>query len=341
MQFIKKHKLLLSLILFTILFFFLFLYIDKGMIMFKVSKENKSLIIFTFLYAWFLFIPTIVLIPIIIIFLISYLKNINGIRKWILFIIGLLFELIFTFFVSLYYMAPGFSFYPTYFDDSILNYENIKKVEVNIDGNIYTSPYYDNDNPNVTIFFPGNSQVSSDVFEYIGYNNLINYNSNLLVMDYPYFGLNYGKLTEDEIYKEIDAYMDYLLNVEGYSLLNIRIAGFSIGTGSACYCAEKYNAKELLLFAPYDRFTTAMNNSVPVFYGPLESCVRFKFENIKRAENIKSKVKIIYSYSDIVIPYDSTKKLINKFNEPELISIDGASHGNVFRNENTALYLLG
>lgn len=339
MEFMRKHKLSISIIIFSILFYLLFLYIDFAQIMFKISKNNESFINIIW-KCWFFSIPTLLLIPLIIYYLVIFLKNNKNKLKWIIFILVLLFELLYTFIVSLYAMTPGFSFYPKDYNSDILEYNNVRLVEVNVEGNIYKSTYYDNNKDNVIIFFPGNSQTSSDIFEFIGEENLLFSDRNILVMDYPMFGFNDGRLTEDEIYREVDQYMSFLINDEGYDLSNIRVMGFSIGTGVACYCAEKYDVESLVLLAPYDKFQSAMNNMVNVFHGPLEFAVRFKFNSYEKAKNIKCHTIILYSRSDQTIPYTSTLNLISNLTDYESKEIDNASHAMVLRNDIAKNYIL-
>ena len=176
--------------------------------------------------------------------------------------------------------------------------------------------------------------VSSNIFNRIRENNLLDSERNLLVMDYPMFGDNQGNLNEKTIYKEIDKYIDFLTNEEGYSLSDIRVCGYSIGTGCACYTAKKYDVESLILFAPYHKFQVAMNQVVPVFYGPFESRVRFKFDSYSRSKNIKCPVKVYYSYNDDVIPASSTLKLIKRFNDVTAIEIKNATHAQVLNTEN-------
>jgi dienelactone hydrolase len=159
-------------------------------------------------------------------------------------------------------------------------------------------------------------------------------------MDYPMFMYNQGRLNEETIYKEVDAYMSYLVDVEGYTYSQIRVAGFSIGTGVAYYAAEKYPVATLILFAPYHKFSAAVNNVTPVFYGPLELYVRFQFNSYDRAPNMNCKTTNLYSLSDKVIPNSSTKELIPRFKDSEVITYNGYTHSQVFFNPTTYIYLL-
>lgn len=340
MNFFYKHLLSISVVLFTVLFFLAFLYIDLTGVMFLATKEGLNVILGLFKRAWFLLIPDLLLIPLMIYLLVLYIKSEKSFKKWIIIPSVIVFELLYTFVVSMYFMAPGFSFYPCDYNSMVLSYNNVSQVSVTYKNQRYSSTYYDNGFDKVSIMFLGNSMVSSDVFEFIGEENLELSERNLLVMDYPYFSSNPGRLTEKTIYDLVDLNMDMLLNEYGYSFKDIRVIGYSIGTGVACYCAEKYDVSELVLFAPYYKFQDAMNRVTPVFYGPLELCVRFKFESYKRAPNIKCMTTIIYSDSDKVITESSTQALISCFNNKEVVKYHDYTHTMVFRNDDTINYLL-
>jgi hypothetical protein len=168
MQFIKKHILSNLVLLFTLLFFVLFLYIDLGQVFYILSGSNSLNFMGIFRKTWFLLIPVTVLIPVIIVFTGFYLKNTKGKRKWITFSLTLAFELIYTFFYSIYAVAPGVSFFPRKGSLSFTN-EYIKEVKVDVDSNTYTSLYYDKNLPEVTILFCGNSMTSIQAFNYLEY----------------------------------------------------------------------------------------------------------------------------------------------------------------------------
>lgn len=332
MLFIKKHTLLLCVLIFTLSFFFTFLYVDLGQVMYYSTKDGNISAIKIFILSFFTIVDIIFLI-LSFIFFIKYLRKTKTKKKWLISIIVILFELIYTFYYSMFSIAPGFTFYPKYLDRNILEYSNVRQVSVNVLGNTYTSTYYDNNHSKVTLFFVGNGMASTDIFYRIRENNLIDSERNLLVMDYPMFGDNQGNLTEKTIYKEIDKYMDFLIKDEGYSLADIRVCGYSIGTGLACYTAKKYNVESLVLFAPYHKFQVAMNQVVPAFYGPLETCVRFKFDSYSRAKDIKCPVKVYYSYNDDAIPASSTLKLITQFTNVTVIEVKNATHAQVLNIE--------
>lgn len=341
MKFVIKHRLFISIVLFTLFFFLFFLYMDLREILFLLHRNYKNNYIGgLFIHTWFFLIPMLVFFILMLVFTIFYMKKNKGINKWITFSLTLFYELVFTFVYSLYALAPGFCFFPKAYGLSDISIDKVREVEVLVEDTSYTSLYYDNNYSEVTILFVGNAQNAKGVFSDI-IMDLKTSERNLLIMDYPMFGYNYGTLNEETIYKEVDQYMSFLVNTEGYSYNQIRVCGFSIGTGVASYCASKYkDVESLILFAPYYTFSDAMNNITNVFHGPLLGCVRFKFPSNQYAKNILCHTIIYYSDGDKAIPMESTKRLISCFKDSEERFLSNKSHSGVFYNDDLALCLL-
>ena len=341
MKFVIKHRLFISIVLFTLFFFLFFLYMDLREIMFLLHRDYKNNYIGgLFIHSWFLLIPMVVFFILMIVFTAFYMKKNKGMNKWITFSLTLFYELVFTFVYSMYALAPGFCFFPKAYASRNISIDKVKEVEVFVEDTSYTSLYYDNDYSEVTLLFVGNAQNAKGVFHNIK-DDLDTSKRNLLIMDYPMFGYNYGTLNEETIYKEVDQYMSFLIEQEGYSYKEIRICGFSIGTGVATYCASKYkDVESLILFAPYYTFSDAMNHLVNVFHGPLLGCVRFKFPSHSNALNITCPTTIYYSDGDKIIPMESTLKLIACFKDCKAILVPNVSHNMVFYNKDLALSLL-
>lgn len=121
----------------------------------------------------------------------------------------------------------------------------------------------------LVIFFTGNAQNSSNTM-YNYYQNgvmrdvLENYN--LMIVDYPGYGMSSGKPSDDSMFVASGVIFNYATRMEEVDADNIVIMGYSIGTGVASYCASKENAKGLILVAPYDKALSLYNDSVDSFH---------------------------------------------------------------------------
>lgn len=78
--------------------------------------------------------------------------------------------------------------------------------------------------------------------------------------------------------------------------------GFSVGSGPACYLAEKYPVGALVLEAP---FASAFQVVLP--FGGLPGD---RFPNAERVRNIKVPLLVIHGRKDRVIPVRNGKKSV-------------------------------
>ena len=324
-------KLIILTAIFTILFYLYFLYLDIGQVIFNATRNNDGSldILAVILNSWYFSFSLVILLVAIIIYLIKYFAKNGPLYKKFIAIFIILLELLYTFVVSLYSMSPSFCFYPTKAIDSVYQISNVSEIE--FDSN--KALYYDKGFDTLSILFPGNGQSASNIIYYLNDSAYLNEaNSNFIVVDYPMFGYNYNRLDKKHVYSEAESIIDYSINKLGYTPNNIRIFGFSIGSGIAVYAASKYNVSELVLMAPYDYFTNVMNSYTPVFKGPLSLCNRFDFRPKDLAASINYKVTIYYSEYDTTVKSELSKSLSEAFTNMNLISLDVKYHGMVLKN---------
>ncbi len=72
----------------------------------------------------------------------------------------------------------------------------------------------------------------------------------LLAYDYPGYGLSDGRPSEENCYRAAELAWRFLTNREGLPPERILVLGQSVGSGPACYLAEKYRPGGLVLISP-------------------------------------------------------------------------------------------
>lgn len=144
--------------------------------------------------------------------------------------------------------------------------------------------------------------------------------SELYILDYPNYGNTDGKENMDieSFYKRADeGYLDML----GKTNKPVIIIGRSLGTGIACYLADKYSPFMLILMTPYYNMTKILNDMFPL----LGYSTNLKFNCIKFLKNFKQKNKnvvIIAGFRDKVTPYKHAERLARE-TQTLLLSYDG------------------
>lgn len=140
--------------------------------------------------------------------------------------------------------------------------------------------------------------------------------------DYEGYGASAGKPSSDAACRDIEAVYHYLTGEKGISPAEIVVIGFSVGSGPACYLAEKYPVGALVLEAP---FASAFQVVLP--FGGLPGD---RFPNAERVRNIKVPLLVIHGRKDRVIPVRNGKKVFENAAVPgELILVPDAGHNDL------------
>ena len=232
---------------------------------------------------------------------------------------------IISFFALLYFSQEKFIFHPCHDLEAYAVLSSDSRLEaVDIDGLTGWMMHNVDGNAPIVVFFGGNAQNSSATFQYYLENDIFTYYEgyNVLMVDYSGFGTSTGKIKNEKNFFEA------ALKVYDYAktrATDIVVMGYSIGTGPATYVASQREVKGLILLAPYDRLTSLYNSTIPVFYGPMELLVKYKFDSLLYSENVKVNPLIIASKTDEVINYKLSTNLARTF-DCELVSLDGVPH---------------
>ena len=123
-------------------------------------------------------------------------------------------------------------------------------------------------------------------------------------------------------YETVSISPENLTGEKGISPAEIVVIGFSVGSGPACYLAEKYPVGALVLEAP---FASAFQVVLP--FGGLPGD---RFPNAERVRNIKVPLLVIHGRKDRVIPVRNGKKVFENAAVPgELILVPDAGHNDL------------
>jgi pimeloyl-ACP methyl ester carboxylesterase len=135
---------------------------------------------------------------------------------------------------------------------------------------------------------------------------------------------------EDQVYADIDACYDYLLNVRKLQPEQVVLYGRSLGSGPSCYLAAK-TAREgrsvagLILQSPLlSAFRVAFNFR---FTLPMD-----QFPNIDYAADVRCPVFIVHGTIDEVVPFWHGQELFNAVRKEwraKPFWVEGAGHNNI------------
>lgn len=167
----------------------------------------------------------------------------------------------------------------------------------------------DNQAKKIAVHFVGNGEVLPSHFS--DYSSVYLLNS----LGYTVYSANYKcvddkneKLNEDTIKLDAENIVKYISKSEQIDAKDILVSGYSIGTGTASYIANKFNAKILLLMAPYTSFKDIVKNK-PVFKY-FDNFVQIDFPSKNEIANLKDTcVVAAHGKKDNVIPYTHSENL--------------------------------
>lgn len=255
------------------------------------------------------------------------------------FVIATIFLAIF----AILYVQPSAFFYPWHDEKSynmLLNEKDFEEISLTCDNKKlhgwlkYNT--YEKNSP-LVIMFCGNSQNSSNTCAFFQKNNFYKTfdGYNLMIIDYPGYGLSEGKPSDESMFKSALTVYDYATTLDSVNKDRIVVLGFSIGTGVASYVASQRDVNGLILIAPYDTTLSLYNEALNIFHGPLKILARFQFDSISYAQNINVSPLIIASYDDEVISYKYTLNLINYFKKDieHKVLLNNVGHNEFFNQE--------
>ena len=221
---------------------------------------------------------------------------------------------------------------------------NIINDEVNLSGWFWNIQNKEEKAP-LVIFFGGNAQNSSNTMYryYLSENMRETFGDyNLLMIDYPGYGLSKGKPSDDSMFLASYYVYEYASQMDKVDNQNIAIIGYSIGTGIATYCASMNNANSLILVAPYDEALSLYNDVIDSFHGPIKSLAKYSFDSTTYAENYSGPTLIFTSKTDEVINYSHSLDLAGHFSGlDEVITLDDARHNDYFKKSEVLEEIFG
>jgi fermentation-respiration switch protein FrsA (DUF1100 family) len=144
----------------------------------------------------------------------------------------------------------------------------------------------------------------------------------ILGYDYPGYGLSAGKPTEQSVYESAETAYRFLTERCGIAPSDIIVLGRSIGSGPACYLAEKFPVGGLVVESG---FTSAPRVVTRIRILPFDP-----FPNIRRIRNISCPKLFFHGTDDRVVPFSHGKALFAAAKEPKThIWVGGAGHDDV------------
>jgi fermentation-respiration switch protein FrsA (DUF1100 family) len=181
----------------------------------------------------------------------------------------------------------------------------------------------------MVIYYHGNSGHLGK--RELKYKELIDMGYGLVAISWRGFGKSEGKPSEEGLYHDARAAVQFL-NALGYESSDALVIGESLGSGMAVKMATENEFKGVVLITPY---TSIADRAQEIYwYLPVKYLLRDNFKNLELIKSIHTPIFIVHGTEDDIIPHSHSEKLIEEANEPKrLIIYPGKGHNNLDNRE--------
>ena len=207
--------------------------------------------------------------------------------------------------------------------------ENIKEIQIKTEDNISLLAWFYKgkaDKP-ILVYFHGNSfDIGERSYRIKKYNDA---GFSTLILGWRGFSGNEGYPTENNLYLDGKATIEWILENTKFHLKDIINYGESLGSGVAVELNLKYDFLCTVLEAPFTSISDVAKKRYKIY--PTKLLVKDKFDNLSKIDQIKSPLLIISGTKDEIVPHLHSKLLFQKANEPKKsLFIDEAMHNNLY-----------
>ena len=145
-------------------------------------------------------------------------------------------------------------------------------------------------------------------------NFLGNLDINFLIISWRGYSLSDGKPTEDGLYEDARAAVNFLLK-KGIFEQDIILYGESLGTGVAVEISQNKNFAGIILEAPFTSMIELGQKYYPFF--PVKFLLKDKYESNKKIKNLKSPLLVMHGKKDRIVPFYMGENIFNMANNPK------------------------
>jgi len=142
----------------------------------------------------------------------------------------------------------------------------------------------------------------------------------VLAAEYRGYGVNPGEPSEQGLYKDGRAALDWLL-ARKVQPSDIVLVGNSLGSGVATELATQIDPRALVLVAPFKSMAATAANTYP--WAPVDWLRHDRFDNIAK---VAAPVLVVHGEMDELIPLPHASELARAAASAELVTLPGLGH---------------
>jgi fermentation-respiration switch protein FrsA (DUF1100 family) len=203
----------------------------------------------------------------------------------------------------------------------------IREIKISAEDNVKTISLYlrSKESDKLVIYFHGNA---GNIYHRIpGLLQINKIGVNVIGVSYRGYGKSDGVPSEDGVYLDGEAVLQYAVEQLGFSKKNIIIFGRSIGTTVAINTVQNMKVGALILVTP---LTSGKEHAEHSGLGLISFMAGDSFNNIEKITNIDAPLLVVHGTNDQVIPYSMGRKVFDRANvDKKFITINGGGHNNL------------
>ena len=198
-------------------------------------------------------------------------------------------------------------------EENLLSHK-VEKIKIPSSDNINLISWYflKNKSFKTLVFFHGNAgRLENRIYKL---NHLSDLNLNYLIFAYRGFNGNNGKPTEEGIYKDSKAVINWL-NSKGIKKKDIILYGESLGGAVAIEIAQKESFGGIILESTFTSMIDMGQKYYPIF--PVSFLLKDKYETKNKIKNLNSPTLVMHGKKDKVVPFYMGEKIYDLLNTPK------------------------
>jgi uncharacterized protein len=241
--------------------------------------------------------------------------------------IGIIFIAIYIFIcIFVFFYQENLIFFPSKHIGEIP--KNVEEINFFTEDNIQLNAWFlDNNSAKTVLFFHGNAGNIFNRKKQLAIFDELNLNA--LIFDYRGYGKSFGEIKKEEnLYIDGIAAYEYLTKEKNIKSTDLIIWGRSLGGAIAIDLAQNKNIFAVVIESTF--FSLDEMASKKFWFLPVKIISQYHFKNQKKIKNIQSKILIIHSQNDKLIPSSQGKNLFELAKNPKKFLEINGSHNNGF-----------
>jgi fermentation-respiration switch protein FrsA (DUF1100 family) len=185
--------------------------------------------------------------------------------------------------------------------------------------------------PFYLLYFYGNgTRLHTSFYEFAYFRQL---GLNVLITEYPGYGMSSGNASEFACYESADAAYQYLTEIQHIPSTQIIICGMSLGAAVAIDLASRKHAAGLVAFAAFTNIPDQAAVMMPLVpKSVVRLCVKERFDNLRKIATVKCPIIIGHGTHDELVPFAMAEKLVQAAQgggPVTLFPIQGGGHNDI------------